>query len=133
MGIRLQKADIYDCEKIHQMQVVSFKYLLDKYGDLNTNPGAESAEQITCKMKQDYTDYYFVCCDAEIIGAIRIVKLPGNICRISPMFILPQFQGKGYAQQIITTIEKLYFYAAGWQLDTIKEEPMLCHLYEKMG
>ncbi len=115
------------------MQVVSFKSLLDKYGDINTNPGAESVEQITCKMNQGYTDYYLIYCDDEIIGAIRIVRLQGNVCRISPMFILPKFQGKGFAQQTIANIEEIYSYAAEWQLDTIKEEAMLCHLYEKMG
>ena len=133
MCVILQKAYIFDCEKIHQMQVVSFTHLLDKYGDINTNPASESVDQVVRKMNQDFTDYYFIRCDDEIIGAIRIVRLQENICRISPMFILPEFQGKGFAQQTIANIERLYPYAVGWQLDTIKEEPMLCHLYEKMG
>lgn len=38
------------------------------------------------------------------------------------MFILPEFQGTGFAQQTIIAIEKLYLQAVGWQLDTIKEE-----------
>jgi GNAT superfamily N-acetyltransferase len=49
------------------------------------------------------------------------------------MFILPEFQGQGFAQQAIKAAEALYPQAEGWQLDTIKEERKLCHLYEKMG
>ncbi len=90
-------------------------------------------ETIVHKMKQDFTDYYFIKLDNEDIGSIRIVRLEDDICRISPMFILPEFQGNGYAQQAIDEVEELYPKASIWQLDTIKEEKMLCHLYEKMG
>lgn len=133
MEIKLQKAYIGDCEEIHKMQVKSFKHLLDKYDDINTNPGAESLEKIIGRMKQEFTDYYFIKLDDKNIGAIRIVRLKGNVCRISPMFILPEFQGKGYAQQTIRAVEALFSQADSWQLDTIKEETKLCHLYEKMG
>jgi len=131
--VTLKKAGIADCAEIHAMQVKSFKALLDKYNDVGTNPGAESIERIITKMNQDCTDYYFIQLKNENIGVIRIVRLPNHICRISPMFILPEFQGKGYAQQAIIGIETLYSQATGWQLDTIKEEPQLCYLYEKMG
>lgn len=30
-------------------------------------------------------------------------------------------------------MEALYPEAAHWELDTIKQEPKLCHLYEKLG
>lgn len=133
MGVSLRKADSTDCEKIHNMQVVSFKELLDKYDDRNTSPGAESLEKILSKMNQDNTDYYIIQSEGEEIGAIRVVRLHENICRISPMFLLPEYQGKGLAQQTILAIEKEYPQAAGWRLDTIKEETKLCHLYEKMG
>lgn len=133
MEIKLQKAFIDDCEDIHKIQVISFRYLLHKYNDKNTNPGSESIDTIIFKMGQDFSDYYFIKRKDEKIGAIRIITLQENICRISPMFILPEFQGKGYGQQAIAEAEKLYPYAVGWRLDTIKEERKLCHFYEKMG
>jgi len=49
------------------------------------------------------------------------------------MFILPQFQNNGYAQEAITAIESLYSDTKIWELDTIKQEEKLCYLYEKMG
>ena len=131
--VKLIKASIGDCAEIHKMQVHSFKALLDKYNDIDTNPGAESIERIITRMKQDNTDYYLIQLENKNIGAIRIVRLPNNIHRISPIFIMPEFQGKGYAKQAIRKAETLYKQAIGWELDTIKEEPQLCHLYEKMG
>lgn len=133
MKIKLHKASMLDCNKIHQIQVRAFKRLLDKYGDLSTNPGAEKVEQVERRFEQVNTDYYIIYGDDEMIGAIRIVKRQGNVCRLSPIFILPEFQGKGYAQQAIISVESLYPAVVVWQLDTIKEEPALCHLYEKMG
>ncbi len=49
------------------------------------------------------------------------------------MFILPEFQRKGYAQKAIKQAESYYHEAKKWVLDTIKQEDVLCHLYEKMG
>lgn len=71
--------------------------------------------------------------DETKIGVVRVVRLSDRICRISPMFILPEYQNNGYAQQALSVVEKLYPNADEWQLDTIKEESKLCYLYEKCG
>lgn len=133
MGISLMKAQLSDCEEIHKMQVLAFQQLLEKYHDYGTNPAAESIEKIVDRMNQEVTDYYFIRLDDKNIGAIRIVRLKDNICRISPIFILPEYQGKGYAQDTIKGVEELYPQAQGWELDTIKQERKLCYLYEKLG
>ena len=122
-----------DCKTIHGMQIQAFASLLEKYQDFNTNPGAEKLEIIVQRMQQDFTDYYFIQVNNKNIGVIRILRLKDNICRISPMFILPEHQGYGYAQQAIVLAELLYPQATSWTLDTIKQELKLCHLYEKMG
>ncbi len=113
--------------------VKSFQALLDKYHDIPTNPAAEPVSVLIQKMNHPSTDYYFIQLNSINIGAVRVVRLQDHICRISQIFILPEYQGKGLAQQAILRIEELYPQAAGWQLDTIKEETKLCHLYEKMG
>ena len=133
MRIQLLKADANDCSQIHQMQVKAFKLLLDKYRDYNTNPGAEPLERIIQRMEEDFTDYYFIQLGSLNIGAIRVVSLQNNTYRISPMFILPEYQGNGYARQALINVESLYPKARRWALDTIKQEQKLCTLYEKMG
>ena len=41
MDVQLIEASVSDCEKIHQMQTIGFKALLEKYQDYETSPGAE--------------------------------------------------------------------------------------------
>lgn len=127
------KAGFEHCGKIHKMQTAAFKTLLEKYKDSESNPGAETLEQIQAKMKQDFTDYYFIKSGEKEVGAVRIVRISERRCRIAPIFILPEFQGRGYASQALFEAEQLYPKAESWELDTIKEEQKLCRLYEKAG
>lgn len=131
--IELKKAGPQDCGAIHAMQAEAFAELLEKYGDTATNPGAEPLERVEARMAQDTTDYYFILADGRKAGGVRVQRLPENVCRVSPIFILPAFQGKGYARAAMGALEEMYPQAETWRLDTIGEEAKLCHLYEKLG
>ena len=133
MEIELIEATINDSEKIHQMQKVGFKALLEKYQDYDTNPGAETLEKIKWRFQFPQGRHYFIEVDKISIGYIRIVKNNEHSIRLSQMFILPDYQGRGYAQQVIKKIEMLNPNVQYWELDTIKQESKLCYLYEKMG
>jgi len=133
MKIQLKKANIDDCEKIHKMQTVGFKALLDKYQDFETNPGAETLEYIKMRFEYPQIDHYFINVNNDSVGYIRINKLDESTCRLSQMFILPSYQGNGYAQQAIRQVELLNPQVTKWILDTILQEKKLCYLYEKMG
>lgn len=100
--------------------------------DYEISPGTESYD-IVKKMNQDNTDYYLIKLENKNTGAIRVVRLSPEECRISPMFLLPEYQGNGYAKQILKQVEFLYPKAKVWELDTIKQENKLCCLYEAMG
>lgn len=131
--VSLLKANIHDSEKIYEMQLIGFKALLDKYQDYETSPGAEPLEIVRSRFKYPQIDHYFIQLLGEKIGYICISQFEENSCVLSQMFVLPEFQGKGYAQQAIIQVEKLYPQAKKWTLDTIKQEEKNCHLYEKMG
>jgi GNAT superfamily N-acetyltransferase len=134
MGVELVRADIRDASEIHKMQIRAFRRLLEKYQDYDTNPGNEEIEKVIGRIEQAETDYYLIKENSVSVGAIRIRRLNGNVqCRISPLFVLPEFQNRGIAQQVFQIIEKKYKPAQGWILDTILEEKGNCHLYEKMG
>ena len=130
--ISLKKAAQEDLKEIHRIQVASFQALLDKYQDHRTNPGAEIYPRIMERFQEETTDYYLICLDEQNIGMIRICDF-GSVCRISPIGILPEFQGHGYAQQAMVLAETLYSNAEKWTLDTIRQEKKLCYLYEKLG
>ncbi|MBR3600314.1 MAG: GNAT family N-acetyltransferase [Lachnospiraceae bacterium] len=133
MNIKLIRATIEDSKELWQMQLESFQSLLDKYQDYDTNPASEPIDKIIYRLKQEETYYYFICMDDAKVGAIRVIdfKSAGNK-RISPIFILPQYQNKGIAQIAMQLCEQLHG-SENWELDTILQEEGNCYLYEKMG
>lgn len=134
MRVALLKADITDAKELHAMQIKAFKELLEKYRDFETSPASEGVEKVEARLKQDTTFYYFICIGQQKVGAVRVVdkKEAGKNKRISPIFILPEFQGRGIAQKAIRLCEAVHG-NENWELDTILQEPKNCHLYEKMG
>lgn len=133
-GVQLIRAGVEDAKELHAMQLEAFRELLDKYQDFDTSPGCESVERVEARLRQDFTYYYFICLGAQKVGAIRIVdkKEAGVSKRISPLFILPQFQGRGIAQRAIQMCEEIHG-GQGWALETILQEEKNCYLYEKVG
>ena len=114
------------------MQQRAFRGLLEKYRDYETNPGAEQPERTLRKLQMQGSDYFFLAVDGRKAGAIRIQHNAGS-CRISPMYLLPEEQGKGYAQKAILAAEARYPGVKRWELETIRQESKLCYLYEKLG
>lgn len=134
MEVTLIRASAEDAEQIHKMQIESFQELLDKYQDFDTNPGNETVHRVLQRLKQRFTYYYFICLGEQKVGAIRIVDRmeESSNKRISPVFVLPAFWGRGIAQEAIRLCEEIHG-KEHWELDTILQEPRNCHLYEKMG
>lgn len=133
MEISLSKAGITEASIIHEMQIKAFMPLLNKYKDYETSPANQTVEQIADRINQGFTDYYLIK-EANIpVGAIRIVKKENQIYRVSPVFILPDYQGRGIAQKVFSMIEGQYSDAKIWELATILEEQRNCYLYEKLG
>lgn len=134
MEIQLIRAGVENAGEIHAMQLEAFRELLDKYQDFDTSPGCEGVERVEARLRQDFTYYYLICLGPQRVGAIRIVdkKEEGVNKRISPLFILPQFQGRGIGQKAIQMCEEIHG-GQNWELDTILQEEKNCYLYEKMG
>ena len=133
MRISLKKASMRDAEAIHRLQVASFLPLLRKYRDYETNPATEDVERVIDRLKQSHTTYYFIILDGMQIGAIRIIYDDEvRRARISPMFIVPEHQGKGYGQDAMALVEDVVD-AEHWELETILQEEGNCYFYEKMG
>ncbi len=134
MDINLVKATVSDAKEIWEMQKIAFAELLNKYQDFDTSPGNEPLEKVILRLKQPFTYFYFIVLNGKKIGAVRVVdkKSEGEVKRISPIFILPEYRDNGYAQEAILLVEEIHG-DRGWELDTILQEPANCHLYEKMG
>ncbi|WP_337100087.1 GNAT family N-acetyltransferase [Paenibacillus sp. YIM B09110] len=133
MDITLFKSGLNEASAIHEMQIKAFKPLLNKYQDYDTSPANESLERIIDRLKQSFADYYIIKSSNLSVGAIRIVRKENQTYRVSPIFILPDYQGKGIAQKVFSIIEETYNDARLWELDTFVQEQGNCYLYEKLG
>ncbi len=133
VDVQLSRAGVQDAQVLHRMQVEAFAGHLETYRDYGTNPGAESIDRVRAKLEQEYTYFYYIVSDGVRVGAVRVVdRNDGGRKRISPLFILPEYRNRGYAQAAIREVEHLHG-ADGWSLGTILQEPGNCHLYEKLG
>ena len=131
--IQLIRAMENDAKKIQSMQQFAFAELLERYQDYDMSPATESLDKIRWKITYPGSYYYFIQAGEEIVGGIRIVDTgDGSRKRISPLFILPSYRGKGYAQAAMIEAEWIHG-ARHWKLDTILQETGNCYLYEKMG
>ena len=133
MSIELKPITREDIATVWKMQVEAFQVLLDKYQDFDTSPGAEPVDEVLARFEQPWTTYFFIMANGEKAGVIRVVdKKDGSRKRISPIWIMPEFRNRGYAQQAILVAEKIYG-SGHWCLDTILQEKGNLHLYEKLG
>ena len=133
MSVTLRQAKREDLEKIWKMQTEAFAGLLEKYQDYDMSPAAEKIDKIIARFEQPWTTYFFIEAEGTDVGAVRVVdKKDGSRKRISPLWIMEEFRGKGYAQDAIRAVEDIYG-EDNWCLDTILQEKGNLHLYEKMG
>jgi len=132
MNITLRKATLDDAELIHSMQIKAFKPLLDQYQDYDYSPGAETLERTRYRIQLPIADHWLILLDAMPIGAIGVGRYE-NALKLKRLFILPEYQNCGYAQQAVRLAEAQYPSGVRWELDTILQEEKLCHLYEKLG
>ena len=134
MEVELIRITLDEAEALWQMQTKAFIDLYEKYQDYDTSPATEKLEKIIMRLNQPFTYYYYIVANGEKVGAIRVVDNgdKNEPKRISPIFIIKEHRGKGYAQKAILKAEELHG-SSNWELDTILQEKGNCYLYEKMG
>ena len=134
--ITLRKAVIADADRLYAMQKEAFLPLLEIYKDYGYSPADEKPEKTMRRLTDAGSDYYVIELDGMPIGGIRFRRRatdPVGQYNLSPVFILPSYQNRGYAKQAIRLAEACYPDAVRFTLDTIKQEEKLRHLYESLG
>lgn len=133
--VSLKKASADDVQLLHRLKYEAFLPLYNVYKDDETNPVKESIDNLLPKLTAKDSDYYIVEAGSTPVGGVRAVSSREgdmSICRISPLFITPEYQNRGIAQQAMRTLMSMYEPDL-WTLSTIKQEAGNCHLYEKLG
>lgn len=136
--IELVPANEKDAKLLHRLQVEAFTPLYEKYHDDATSPAKEPLERIIQKVTEVNSEFYIICMEGETVGGIRIRHYQGetvfeDVSWISPVFVIPNFQNRGIAQEAIQKVFALYPETVVWRLSTIEQETANCHLYEKLG
>ena len=127
------KVKAEEVETVWRMQTEAFRGLLEKYHDYDISPAAEPISNVQKRFAQPETTYWFIEAEGERVGVIRVIdRNDGSRKRISPLWIMEEYRGKGYAQEAMKAAEEIYG-ADNWCLDTILQEKGNIHLYEKMG
>lgn len=132
-SIQLVRVGLEEAPLLLSMQRQAFAGLLSIYQDFETSPACETIDRIFAKLRQPFTYFYLIRLDGRNAGAIRVVDQgDGTRKRISPLFVLPEYQNRGIAQAAIREAERRHG-ADHWSLGTIAQEAKNCHLYEKAG
>ena len=134
MNLQLVKANERDAADLFSIQRKAFKPLLEKYRDYDTNPANEPMDKMIGRLQNSNGAFYKIVFNHQLVGAINVLwRERTQEYKISPMFISPEYQGMGIAQEALSMVESFYPLAISWELATIKEEKRNCHLYEKCG
>ena len=134
--VRLEEVRDEEIPLLHSMQVESFLPLYEKYRDADS-PAIEPIEKLRARAAVVGRKDYFIVKDGARVGAINIGcrQAPDGETKffISPLFVLPAYQDQGIGFTAIQQAFALHPEARCWRLETIRQEPGNCHLYEKCG
>ena len=131
----LQAVLATDLPAVQQMYRLAFADLYQRYHDDQTDPYYETLATLTWKWQQPDRHYYFYVVDQQRVGMICVHddSQQATTKRISPLLILPSFQGNGYALTILQAVQVQYSGATCWQVDTIAQESKLMQFYRRAG
>ncbi|MFP7478252.1 GNAT family N-acetyltransferase [Terribacillus saccharophilus] len=133
MHITLHKARLADAEQIHECQIAAFQPLLEKYQDMDSNPANEPLSRTIDRINRPDGGFYKIMTEGQFMGAICLYSKEPDVYWISPIFIHPDHQGNGIAQQVLKLTEDMHSDVRIWRVATLREETGNCLLYEKMG
>ena len=133
MSVKLIKVTAQDIETVWKLQVQAFQGLLATYHDDDISPATDTLSRVEERFAQPETTYYFIEAEGVRVGVIRVIdRNDGSRKRISPLWIMEEYRGKGYAHDAMKRAEEIHG-KTNWCLDTILQEKGNIHLYEKMG
>ena len=118
MNVQLVRIGLDEAEDLWKLQTRAFMDLYERYQDTETSPATEKLEKIIMRLNQSFTYYYYIEVDGQNVGAIRVVDLAeeGKAKRISPIFIMPEYRNKGFAQKAILLAEEIHG-CSNWELE----------------
>ncbi len=121
-----------DLEQILQIQREAFQKEAERYFEFEIQPLRETKEEILKDM--EIKTILKAEINGKVVGSIRAIQNKVDFsCELSRLSVLPQYQGKGIATQLLLEIEKYFPNAAKFVLATGAKSEDNIHLYKKIG
>ncbi|MBR3929230.1 MAG: GNAT family N-acetyltransferase [Clostridia bacterium] len=133
MIVRLQPARPEDAIRLTEMQARAFMPIVQKRGGFETSPAAESPDQMLERITDKKSRSFIIMADDMYAGMIRIKQLGAGAYKISPIFVLPEFQNMGIGKKAISLAEEMFPSACLWTLFCVREDEKNVYFYEKLG
>lgn len=133
MIVRLQPAKAEDAIRLTEMQSRAFMPCVMKRGGFETSPAAETPDRMLERITSEKSHAFIIMADEFPSGMIRIKELGEGAYKISPIFVLPEFQNKGIGQRAMHLAFEKFPDARLWILFCVREDEKNVYFYEKLG
>ncbi len=132
MEVRLVRAVESDAEELLLIQRECFRSEYEKYKD-DGSPYRLSLERMRGKIAYAGGAYYRIVYQAATVGGIWVYEKEPGTYRMSILYVLPAYQGRGIGQKSLMMVEDLHQDVIHWELDCPDDLPINRHCYEKAG
>lgn len=133
MIVRLQPAKAEEALILTEMQTRAFMPEVRKHGGFETSPASETPDRMLERITSAKSHSFIIIADDVYAGMIRIKELGAGAYKISPIFVLPEFQNQGIGQKAMALAEEMFPTARLWTLFCVREEERNVYFYEKLG
>jgi len=133
MVVRLQNATSEDAVRLTEMQARAFMPCVNRRGGFETSPASETTDRMLERIIDQRSHVFIILADGVYAGMIRVKALTDVAYKISPIFVLPEFQNQGIGQKAMRLAFEKFPSARIWTLFCVREEEKNVHFYEKLG
>jgi len=129
--VRIEHAVADDIPEILALQKVAYRSEAEVYGD----PSLPALRQSLAELTHDFEHMLFLkgIVNGKIVASVRGYDDKQGTAHILRLMVHPYFQGRGYAQQMVTTIEKAFLPCWRFEIFTGHRSERNIHLYGKLG
>ena len=120
-----------DIPEILALQKVAYRSEAEVYGDLSVPAMRQSLAELTA----DFDRMIFLkgIVNGKIVASVRGYDDGQGTAHILRLIVHPYFQGRGYAQQLVTTLEKAFPQCRRFEVFTGHRSERNLYLYGKLG
>lgn len=133
--VKFEKMTIDDLKEHIGLQRRAFLPLLVKYQDGNFNPANITENEMKRRIENPQGIYFKVIMGGLNVGGIYAYEFNSgkNDMYLSTLYISPNMQGHGLAQESIKYLEEVCREVKTWWLEVPEGESKNRHIYEKFG